>query len=248
MDYSNLYIDINCDVGEGIDNEAELMPYISSCSIACGGHAGSKRTVKKVVELAIEHNVKIGAHPSFPDKANFGRIRLEMPFTELQKSLEDQISMVLKVLDVYNHPLYHIKPHGALYNTAAVDKAHAEVVVKVVRKIAPNAYLYVPYKSVMQEVAIKAGLKTKVEAFADRNYNSDLTLVPRKFENAVIINKEKLVQHLLKMITEKKVKTVDGVEVNFDAETFCFHGDNPKVILLLKYAHEMLQKNGIKIA
>ena len=240
-------IDINCDVGEGLNNEADLMPYVSSCSIACSGHAGSQRTIRKVVDLAIEHQVKIGAHPSFPDKANFGRLRLEMPFNELQETIEEQIKLVIDVCNDKKVELYHVKPHGALYNLAAKDVTHAEVVVKALKKVAPNVFLYVPYNSIIQKIALENGLKIKVEAFADRNYNSDLTLVSRKNSNDIITDKEKLVDHLLRMITKKKVKVVDGVEVDLVAETFCFHGDNPKVIELLNYATKILLENEIKI-
>ncbi|MDJ0644750.1 MAG: 5-oxoprolinase subunit PxpA [Flavobacteriaceae bacterium] len=240
-------IDINCDLGEGLNNEGELMPYISSCSIACGGHAGSKRTIKKVIDLALKHHVKIGAHPSFPDKANFGRIRLEMPLNQLQQSIEEQIQLVIRLCEEKNTTLHHIKPHGALYNLAAIDSFHAEIVINAVKNVAPQAFLYVPYNSILQHLAEKAGIKIKIEAFADRNYNTDLTLVSRKSENAVITDKEKLVRHLLKMTLEKKVKTINGVEVRMEAETFCFHGDNPKAIELLKYASKELQKKGIKI-
>ena len=240
-------IDINCDLGEGLNNEADIMPYISSCSIACGGHAGSKRTVRKVVDLALEHNVKLGAHPSFPDKANFGRIRLEIPLNELQQSIEDQIKLVTDVANSKNAMINHIKPHGGLYNLATVDNSHAEVIIKAIKKVAPGAYLYAPHNSAMEKVALKAGVKIMIEAFADRNYNSDLTLVSRKFKDAVITDEKKLTQHLLKMIVENKVKTIDGEEVDLIAKTFCFHGDNPNAIKLLKFASNTLQKRGIKI-
>ena len=240
-------IDINCDVGEGLNNEIYLMPHISSCSIACGAHAGDKYTIENVVKLAIKHHVKIGAHPSFPDKENFGRKKIDIPLDQLQLSLEKQIQLIIYSINNENIKLNHVKPHGALYNLVAVDKEYALTVVKAVKNIAKDAYLYVPYKSVIQKTALENGLKVKIEAFADRNYNSDLTLVSRKLNTAMITDKEKLVKHLLKMILQKKVKTVDGVEVELIAETFCFHGDNPNAIKLLKYASKMLQKNGINI-
>ena len=242
-----LTVDINCDVGEGLNNEAQLMPYISSCSIACGGHAGDKKIIRKVVDLAIENDVKIGAHPSFPDKFNFGRLRLEMPINELQQSIEEQIQLVIDVCKEKNALLHHIKPHGALYNLAAIDSIHAEVVVKAIKNSAPDAFLYVPYNSVIQKIADKGGIKIIIEAFADRNYNSDLTLVSRKFENAVITNKEKLAEHLLKIITQNIVKTIDGKEVKLMAKTFCFHGDNPKAIELLEYSIKELEKNNVRV-
>ena len=241
-------IDINCDLGEGLNNEAGILPYISSCSIACGGHAGSKRTVRKVIDLALENNVKVGAHPSFPDRANFGRIRLEMPFNQLQESLEAQIQMVQEVCKEQNCQLNHIKPHGALYNLAAKDRSHAELIVKTIKKCAPDSALYAPYNSIINDIAIESGLSTKIEAFADRNYNADLSLVSRNLKKAVITDKEEVLQHLLKMILENKVITLDGVEVKMAAETYCFHGDNPKVLDLLKYCSEELQKNKIIIA
>ena len=244
----NRIIDINCDLGEGLNNEAEIMPFISSCSIACGGHAGSKRTIRKVVDLAIKHHVKVGAHPSFPDKANFGRVRLEMSSKDLQESIEEQIQWVIAVCNEKNVQLHHVKPHGALYNLVAVDSFHAEVVINAIKNKASGSFLYVPYKSAIQKVAQKAGLNSKVEAFADRNYNSDLTLVSRNLENAVINDKQKLIDHLLKMILDNRVITIDRVEVDMNAETYCFHGDNPNAPELLKYASKELQKMGIKIA
>ena len=240
-------IDINCDLGEGLDNEALIMPYISSCSIACGGHAGSKRTIRKVVDLAIEHSVKVGAHPSFPDKANFGRIRLEIKGADLQQSIEGQIRLVATICHEKSVEMHHVKPHGALYNLLAVDASSAQVVIRAMKSCAPGAFLYVPYNSVIEKMAKKAGIKVKVEAFADRNYTQELTLVSRKEKNAVITDSEKLAQHLLKMITEKKVKTIDGVEVDLAAETFCFHGDNPKAITLLKHVSKVLREKGIEI-
>ncbi|NNC69729.1 MAG: 5-oxoprolinase subunit PxpA [Flavobacteriaceae bacterium] len=241
-------IDINCDLGEGLNNEAEIMPFISSCSIACGGHAGSKRTIRKVVDLALKHQVKIGAHPSFPDKANFGRIRLEMSSNDLKESIEEQIQWVVDVCHEKNVQLHHVKPHGALYNLVAIDHFHSEIVINAIKNKAPDSFLYVPYNSIIQKVADKAGIKCKVEAFADRNYNSDLTLVSRNLENAVITDKKQLIDHLLKMILSKKVKSIDGVEVELTAETYCFHGDNPNALELLKYASKELLKTGIKIA
>lgn len=241
-------IDINCDLGEGIGNETELMPYISSCSIACGGHAGDAETIREVLSLAKKHGVKIGAHPSFPDKENFGRTILNISKTELENSLIKQLQLFKTIAEELEIPVHHVKAHGALYNCAAIDNAYAEVVINAVKHTFENVYLYVPYQSVLQQLALKNGLQTKVEAFADRNYNRDLTLVSRKLPNAVITDKEQLVTHLVQMITEKKVTTIDGIAVHLEAETFCFHGDNTAAIELLKYTTEKLKEHQIEIA
>ncbi len=223
------------------------MPYISSCSIACGGHAGSKRTIKKVVDLAIAHNVKIGAHPSFPDRANFGRIILELPLDELQSAIESQIQLVIDVCKSKSVQLHHIKPHGALYNLIAIDRDHSEMMVRAIKRTAPGSILYVPYQSVIGKIAKKAGLKCKIEAFADRNYNSDLTLVSRKLSNALLKDVDGIYNHLSNMIFNNKLRTIDGVEVKMRAETFCFHGDTPGAKSLLKSVVEKLQKRGVTI-
>jgi len=240
-------IDINCDVGEGLDNERDLMPYISSCSIACGGHAGTKKTIMKTIKLAMQHTIKIGAHPSFPDKENFGRKVMEISLADLQLSIENQLKLINNNVKQLGGELHHVKAHGALYNLSATNKETAQVIINAIKNTLDDVFLYVPYNSVIQKLAVRNNLKIKVEAFADRNYNTDLTLVSRKNKNALITNKEILMQHLLKMITEKKVISIDGVEVEIIADTFCVHGDNPNAKNLLKFMHKKLLKNGIKI-
>ena len=243
----NYYVDINCDVGEGIGNEAELMPYLSSCSIACGAHAGDINTISETIKLALQHSVKIGAHPSFPDKENFGRKVIAISSKELQVSIENQIVLVRDMLKTLSGTLHHVKPHGALYNLAAIDHDIAQTVVNAIKNTTNNVVLYVPYNSIIEKLALKNNLKIKIEAFADRNYNSDLTLVSRKNKNALITDEDLLLTHLLKMIKEQKVISVDGVEVEIKADTFCVHGDNPNAIKLLKIITKKLSENGVEI-
>ncbi len=241
-------IDINCDVGEGVANEEELMPYLSSCNIACGAHAGDENTIKETIRLALKHHVKVGAHPSFPDKESFGRVILDIPDDQLQKSIENQINSVQNALLTQSgENLNHVKMHGALYNLSAVDLKMAKLVISAFSNTTSNAFLYVPYNSVIHKMALKNNIKIKVEAFADRNYNSDLTLVSRKNSNAILKKPKKIATHMLKIILEKKVVCEDGVVVEIDAQTYCFHGDNLGVKNNLKFIHEILQKNEIKI-
>jgi len=244
MEYS---VDINCDVGEGICNEAALMPYISSCSIACGAHAGNLKIINETIKLAMKYSVKVGAHPSFPDKKNFGRKAMLMTPTELQSSIEDQIIQVRDALEKLGGKLHHVKPHGALYNLAAVDNKIAKVIIKAIKNTTNNVFLYVPYNSTIQKLALINNLKIKVEAFADRNYNSDLILVSREKDNALIIEDNLVISHLFKMIIEQKLLTIDGVEVEIEADTFCVHGDNPSAEKILKKITNKFSEKGIKI-
>jgi len=242
-----IIIDINADVGEGLNNEAQLMPYLSSCNIACGGHAGDDQIMAKVVKLAKKHKVKIGAHPSFPDKQNFGRQIVNMSCADLYTSLKQQVRQLMKVLRTEHVTLHHIKPHGALYNLAAIDEKTANVIIEVVKSIALPLYLYVPYGSIIAELAQKENIKITYEAFADRNYNDDLTLVSRAQDNAIITDPDSVFKHVYNMISEQKVKTINGVEVGIKADTFCVHGDNPEALKLLQFLTEKLQQNHVVI-
>lgn len=240
-------IDINCDLGEGIDNEALLMPYLSSCNIACGGHAGDVKTMEHVVNLAKKYDVKIGAHPSFPDKENFGRVIIEISSSDLYKSIEQQIRLLLKVVQSMNLELNHVKPHGALYNLASIDKNTAQIIVSVIKDIDNNLILYAPYQSVISEIAISEGLKVMYEGFADRNYNDDLTLVSRQQNDAIIHDSEQIFEHVFNMISQGIVRTKNGVEVELKVDTFCVHGDHENVLENLKVLSSKLKQNAIHI-
>jgi UPF0271 protein len=240
-------IDINVDVGEGINNESVLMPIISSCNIACGGHAGDTETMKQIVKLAKQYNVKVGAHPSFPDKEHFGRKPMDISCAALYTSIKGQVDNLMSILRDEHVRLNHIKPHGALYNLAAVDAKCASVVIEVMKSILLPIKLYVPYNSVIEKLALKNNILIKYEAFADRNYNADGTLVSRTKLHAVIEDSEEMFEHVFRMISSKKVKTISGKEIKILADTFCIHGDNPKASDLIKSLSKRLQKNDIQI-
>ncbi|SEQ53614.1 UPF0271 protein [Hyunsoonleella jejuensis] len=240
-------IDINADLGEGIGNDAQLMPFISSCNIACGGHAGDENTMRTAVRLAKRYNVKIGAHPSFPDVENFGRIPMEMPCAALFKTIEDQLNNLKAIIEEEHAALHHVKPHGALYNMAMKDKNIATVIVEVMKSMHLPVYLYVPYKSVIADVAVQNKIPIIYEAFADRNYNDDLTLVSRQKENAVLNDENEVFEHVFRMISEGKVKTASGKKIEIKAHTFCIHGDNPKAIGLVNRLVHSLESKDILI-
>ncbi|NNE76300.1 MAG: lactam utilization protein LamB, partial [Pricia sp.] len=141
-------IDINCDVGEGIGNEAELFPLISSCNIACGGHAGNTKEMKEIVQLAKLHKVKVGAHPSYPDKAKFGRVSMDITADGLTQSIRRQIENLVRIASKAQIGLNHIKPHGALYNDIAKNESLTNIFLKAIAAYRTDVHLYVPYASV----------------------------------------------------------------------------------------------------
>ena len=241
------FIDINVDVGEGIGNESILMPIISSCNIACGGHAGDSESMRMVVKLATANNVKIGAHPSFPDKANFGRKQMDISCAALYTSIKGQIDNLMTILEQENTRLNHVKPHGALYNLAAVDDKAASVIIEVMKNFILPVKLFVPFNSVIEKKAIENNIPIKYEAFADRNYNDDGTLVSRNEKNALIHDSEQMFDHVFRMISSQKVKTISGSEIKILADTFCIHGDNPKAVDLIQDLSKRLREKSIQI-
>ena len=242
-----IFIDINCDVGEGVGNDKDLLPLISSCNIACGGHAGDKASMKETVQLARLYNVKVGAHPSYPDKENFGRTSIRIPQKELIDSIRTQIHNLGVIAEIENLQLHHIKPHGALYNDVAKNKVLAKLFLTSVAKYREEVFLYVPYASEIEREALKQNFKITYEAFADRNYTADLSLVSRQNPQALIIEKEKVLYHVLKMVKHRKVRTITGQETKILAETFCIHSDTPLAFQIVLYLTEELPNHNIHI-
>lgn len=245
---SNFTIDINADVGEGLANEHLLMPYLSSCNIACGGHAGDIDTMLNVVKLAKTHKVKIGAHPSFPDRLNFGRKILDMSPEDLFESLKMQIEALLGVLKSESLVINHIKPHGALYNLAAKDIKIASIVIEVIKSMPETIKLYAPFESEISKLAKSQYIEVVFEGFADRNYNEDLSLVSRQKPNALITKPEGVLDHVLNMICNQNVRTINEVEKPLFVDTICVHGDTKNAQEILKYLHQNLVMNNIKIS
>lgn len=240
-------IDINCDVGEGIGNDAAIMPYISSCNIACGFHAGSALIMKRTIDLALKAGVKIGAHPSYPDKANFGRSVMDLPYEELLAVIQYQIGAMKGMVEGSDALLHHVKPHGSLYNQACKDEGVARAVVNAITSIDTELILYAPFNSVLADIGMKEGLTIKYEAFADRAYDDALRLLDRSLEGAVLSDKHHIYRHVHGMITTKKVATINRKELHIEADTICVHGDNPAAVEVVKFLHQKLQEDGIKV-
>ncbi|MFM2441990.1 MAG: hypothetical protein RL449_631 [Bacteroidota bacterium] len=214
---------LNCDLGEGIGNDAALMPYIDEANIACGFHAGDAFTMRETVALCIRHGVKIGAHPSYLDRENFGRKEIELSPEEIYLLVKKQIETLNQIVKTAGGTLNHVKPHGALYNTSAKNEAVAKAIAKAVKDIDPSLILFGLKGSLSIEVAREMGLKTAEEAFADRSYESDGSLTPRSQPGACFTE----IQDVLDQVQKMK------------ADTWCIHGDGPHALEFAKALHSL---------
>ncbi len=234
---------LNSDVGEEAGFDEQIMPFIAWCNIACGVHAGNDKVIQETIDLTLQHQVKIGAHPSYPDRENFGRVVMDISYNHLVETLTEQIQKVKSLAEDAGGQLHHVKPHGALYNEAVKNEEVANAIIQSVKSIDKNLFIITPKDSLVSYIC-KEDLQVKHEVFADRNYNQDLTLVSRSENNAVLFDTEKILNHVLMLTSEGKVKTIKGEEVPICFDTICVHGDNPKSVEILAYLYkEFLKRN-----
>lgn len=240
-------MDLNADLGEHADTslDAQILPYLSSCSIACGGHAGNPNTVREVMLLAKKQQVKCGAHPSFPDQENFGRKALALSDEALKDTLRNQILLCLEVAQALDMPLHHVKPHGALYNLAAKEEKTALLIGEVVRQIDPALKWMGQAHSVSEKVAEQLQIPFIAEAFADRKYTPDGLLVDRSHPEAVITEEKAVMEQVEELALRKRVRASGWVTVQ--AQSLCMHGDHPDAINLTQKIHHRLVSKGVRI-
>ena len=235
-------IDLNCDLGEGTGNDSFVMPFISSCSIACGGHFGNKRTIKEAIELAEKHNVKTGAHPSYLDTKFFGRQSLDIPLKELQDSIRFQLDLFFNI----SANSTHIKPHGALYNDLFYDLEKAEAVVEVFKEYG-NLYVFCQPTSKLSTVLTSQKVNQIHEGFGDRLYSSNGTLLSRKIQSSVLESKKKILDQVAYLVKESSVITIDNKTIELKVQTICLHGDNKNVINIISYLIKELKQLSINV-
>jgi 5-oxoprolinase (ATP-hydrolysing) subunit A len=235
-------VSINCDLGEGMNNDALIMPFISSANIACGYHAGDEKTIWRTIELAVQYKVNVGAHVSFLDKSNFGRQEMDLPATEIYELVQQQLIILKELADSFDVKLNHAKPHGALYNMSARDAAIAKSIANAIKDFDGSLILYGLSGSHSVSEAKSVGLKTASEVFADRTYRDDGSLTHRSQPNALIGDAEQVVKQVLQMINEGTVTTVSGKKIPIVAETICIHGDGKHAVEFAKAIHSAIKK------
>lgn len=241
------HIDLNCDLGEGVGIEAAILPYVSTINIACGAHAGDEALIRNTIRLAKEQQVAIGAHPSYPDRENFGRTVLPITAEDLQQSVRQQIDLVRGIAFEEHYPITHIKLHGALYNQAAKEDALATLLVETIAAIDPLLLVFGLPGSALEQRAIQYNLRFVKEAFADRTYQDDGSLTPRAHPNALIEDNSDCVQQVLRMIRQQEVVTLSGKIISLSAETVCLHGDGLHAVAFAKSLWQELKKENIII-
>ena len=248
----SIEININCDLGEkskhhSNKHDPDLLEIVNSANIACGYHAGDEETMNQVVEISKKNGVSIGAHPSFNDPENFGRERMNLSSSELEKLIIDQYEILQTISSNHGENVTHIKPHGALNNMACEDINLATILAKVIKSINPELIYLVPTGSKMEQAAKKLDMKIACEIFADRNYEDDGNLVSRKKPNALITDPELAKKHVLSMVKNQALNCHSGKQIPCEIDSVCIHGDNLSSLNTAKAVKENLLNNGLKL-
>jgi UPF0271 protein len=245
-------MDLNCDMGElpeaiADGTQESLMPSLTSVNVACGGHAGDEQTMKTTIEQALRWKLAIGAHPGYPDRANFGRLELDLPPNEIAVSIFEQVRALAEIAARCGARLAQVKPHGALYNQAVRNRELAESIAKGVARWSRDVVLVGLAGSPMLGVFRGAGFTVAAEAFADRRYEADGTLRSRKFEDALIRDPEEAGRQALSIVDRGIVIACDGSEVVVDAQTLCIHGDTPGAPQIAATVARTLREAGLSL-
>ncbi len=246
-------VDLNADMGEGFGayrkgDDAGLMGTVTSANIACGFHAGDPHVMHRTVELCAEHGVAAGAHPGYADLLGFGRRPVEAAPDEVYDWVLYQVGALDAFLRARGLRLQHVKPHGALYNRAAGDPDLARAVARAVRDYDPDLILLGLAGSELERAARQLGVRVAREAFLDRAYRPDATLVPRSVPGAVLTDPEDVATRAVRMVTRGTVDTIDGGEIEVQAESFCVHGDSPGAVELARAVRSALEAAGVRVA
>jgi UPF0271 protein len=246
-------IDLNCDMGELPEAIADgtqeaLMPSLTSVNVACGGHAGDEQTMKTTIEQALRWKLALGAHPGYPDRANFGRLELHLPPEAIADSVFQQVRALGEVAAAYGARLAHVKPHGALYNQAVRNRELAEAIAKGVARWRRDVVLMGLAGSPMLDVFREAGFAVAAEAFADRRYEPDGTLRSRKFQNALIRDPAEAGRQALSIVERGTLIACDGTEIALNAQTICIHGDTPGAPKIAAVVAQTLRQAGVALA
>lgn len=234
--------DFNCDMGEGMGNDAGIMPFITSANIACGYHAGDDTSMRQTLLLATQFGVAAGAHPSYPDRENFGRKEVNLPPEEVYQHVKNQIIKLNALALAHNVQLRHVKPHGALYNMAAKDATLANAIAQAVKDVDANLVLFALSGSCLISAGKALGLQTKSEVFADRRYEENGNLMPRSMPGALLEGEAAVQKQVSEMVYEGIVTTITGKKIPIVTETICLHSDSTNAVALAKVIYKVLSK------
>ena len=245
-------ININCDLGEkskhhSNKHDPDLLKIVNSANVACGYHAGDQETMSQVIEISKKNGVSIGAHPSFKDPENFGRERIHLSSSEIEKLILDQYEILQKIASKHDENVTHIKPHGALNNMACEDLDLATTLAKTIKMISKDLIYLVPTGSKMEEAAKKLDMKIACEIFADRNYEDDGNLVSRKKPYALITDPDQAKKHVLKMVKTQSLNCHSGKQIPCEIDSVCIHGDNISSLETARSIRNNLLENGLKL-
>jgi UPF0271 protein len=230
-----------------LGHDAALMPFITSVNIACGFHAGDPGVMKRTVRAALQHGVALGAHPGLPDLVGFGRRNLDISAEEAFDLTVYQLGALHAVAQTEGGRLHHLKPHGALYNMAATNAALARAIAEAVYKVQPELVLYGLANSELTKAGEKLGLRTAHEVFADRTYQANGTLTPRRQPDALITDAEQAIAQVLRLVQHGTVRSQQGSEVALRADTVCLHGDGTHALEFAQHLHQELRAAGVQL-
>lgn len=241
-------IDLNADVGERRGDDAALLQVVTSANVAAGGHAGGGEVLEETVRLAAANDVAVGAHPSYPDRAGFGRVSLAdaYPRDLLARTVVEQVLLVQQACARHGVPMQHLKAHGALYNDSVVLTSVAQALVDAAVAAGVPAVVGLP-GSVLAEICRQRGVTFVGEAYADRAYEPDGSLVPRSRPGSVIHDPDRVVERVLRLALDSTVIAHDGSVLTVNAQTVCLHGDTPGAVALAQAVRERLEVHGVSI-
>lgn len=245
-------IDLNSDIGESfgaykLGNDEEIIKYVTAANVACGWHAGDPMVMEKVVRMAKERGVVVGAHPGYPDLLGFGRRKMNCSYAEVKNYVKYQLGALSAFAKTYGMTLHHMCPHGSMGNQCQYDEVVSNAIVDAVAEFDKDIIIYYCAGAVLGDIAESKGLRTASEIFADRALMDDLSLVPRSMEGSMITDEDVAIQRCIRMVKEGKVTSITGKELDIKGDTLCVHGDGPKALAFVQKIREAFENEGIQI-